>query len=355
MNSAGFIRPEDHLAVLRNWDTYVLLISHRPLVGANALPAFAEELNFDWVYLPNIPEGWYNRFYVFDAPYHSLAIGRLAAAFQDGREEEFFKSYFLDISPQSDDRPFPYRFLKWNRLMDLYRATGSRIHTLLLSGEIVIAAVFLTAAFLSLALLALPLLRLRNSARRTGTAAIVYFLSLGAGFMLVELYFIKRLVLIFGDPVVSFTVVLTGMLVFSGVGGFLSQRLTGRSLAGVLIALILVLSLTEPVTEMLAKTALSLPPWQRYALVLICLIVPGVLAGIPFPLAMRLYLETPVDRAFAWTANGCTSVLASIAAAQLAISQGITAVLTSAALAYGVAWLCAVFMRRTPVPLAGYR
>ena len=38
--------------------------------------------------------------------------------------------------------------------------------------------------------------------------------------MFVELYFIKQFVLLYGDPVVSFTVVLSGMLVFSGVGGF---------------------------------------------------------------------------------------------------------------------------------------
>ena len=354
MKTAGFIQPEDHMAVLRNWDTYVLLISHRPLTAANALSAFAEELNFDWIYMPHIPEAWFNRFYVFDAPYHSLAIGRLATAFQGGREEEFFNSYFLDISPQSDDRPFPYRFLKWQRLVDLYRATGSRMHTLLLSGEVVIAAVFLSAVFSSLALLGLPVLWLRNSTTRPAAAPIVFFLFIGAGFMLVELYFIKRMVLIFGDPVVSFTVILAGMLVFSGMGGFLSQRLTGRSLNGALIALILVLSLTAPLTGWLSKTALTLPSMQRYVLVLVWLAVPGVLAGIPFPLAMRHCLETPVDRAFAWTANGCTSVLASIAAAQLAISQGITAVLAGATLAYGAALICAVIMRRTPVPPASH-
>ncbi len=48
--------------------------------------------------------------------------------------------------------------------------------------------------------------------------------------MFVELYIIKQFVLLYGDPVVSFTVVLSGILVFSGVGGFFSQRLTERAL-----------------------------------------------------------------------------------------------------------------------------
>ena len=346
MKTVGFVHPENHLAVLRNWDTYVMLISYRPMVSVKALSAFAEEFNFDWIYLPNKFEGWFNRYNVLDIPYHNRAIGGLAAAFQAGREKDFFDSYFLDVSPQSDDRPFPYRFLKWQRLIDLYRTTGSRMHALMLSGEMVIAAVFLAAAILSAALMTLPVFWFRKAAQRPAMVPIGYFLSVGAGFMLIELYFIKRLVLLFGDPVVSFTAVLTGMLVFSGMGGFLSQRLTGRSLIGALIILILVSSLTGPVTDRLSETALTMPRLQRYALALACLAVPGILAGIPFPLAMRHCLRTPVDRAYAWTANGCTSVLASIAAAELAISQGITAVMTTAAVAYGAALICAVIMMR---------
>jgi hypothetical protein len=326
-----------------------MLISYQPLDSANALSDFAERLNFDWIYRPNHPVKWTNRYYVFESPFHSEAIGRLDAALRLGREDEFYDSYVLDVLPQSDDRPFPYRYLKWHRLGELYRTTGGRMHTLLLSGEIVISAVFLTAAVLSALLLALPILWLRNSDKRPMTAPIVYFLSVGAGFMMVELYFIKRLVLLFGDPVISFTVILTGMLVFSGIGGFLSQRLTGRSLTGALITLILLLSLTEPVTDRLMKTALTLPPIKSYFLVLIGMAVPGVLAGIPFPLAMRHCLETPMDRAYAWTANGCTSVLASIAAAQLAISQGITAVLVGGTMAYGAALVSAVIMRRSAI------
>ncbi len=95
-----------------------------------------------------------------------------------------------------------------------------------------------------------------------------------------------------------------------------------------------------------------MPRLQRYALALAWLAVPGILAGIPFPLAMRHCLRTPVDRAYAWTANGCTSVLASIAAAQIAISQGITAVMTTAAVFYGAAVLCALFMRPAAKPEA---
>jgi hypothetical protein len=60
---------------------------------------------------------------------------------------------------------------------------------------------------------------------------------------------------------------------------------------------------------------------------------------------MRHLLKTPSARAYAWTANGCASVLASIAAAQLALSQGIAAIVIGASAAYGVALICALKMR----------
>jgi hypothetical protein len=56
-------------------------------------------------------------------------------------------------------------------------------------------------------------------------------------------------------------------------------------------------------------------------------------------------LKTPSARTYAWTANGCASVLASIAAAQMALSQGIAAIVLGGAAAYGIALICALKMR----------
>ena len=346
---SGIAQPETHLAVLRNWDTYVMLVSRRPLHTDEELVRFTEDRNFDWVYRFDMHPEWSNRFYVFDAPYHSLAVGRLSEAYREGRESAFFDAYFMDIAPQTDDRPFPSRFLKWHRLKEMYRATGSRMYTLLLSGEMVVVVIFLEAGFLSLALLALPFVTLRKTGSRPGASEMVYFLSLGIGFMFVELYFIKQLVLLYGDPVVSFTVVLGGMLVFSGVGGFFSQRLTDRALVVSLVLLVALLALMAPATAWLTRVILPFPVPVKFVLGLAWLALPGVLTGLPFPLAMRHLLKTPSARAYAWTANGCASVLASIAAVQLSLSRGIATIMIGAAAAYGVALFCALKMRSSTV------
>lgn len=166
--------------------------------------------------------------------------------------------------------------------------------------------------------------------------------------MFVELYFIKQFVLLYGDPVVSFTVVLSGMLIFSGVGGFFSQRLTERAVVVSLFLLIILLVLAAPATALMTQAILPYPIAIHVAIGLAWMAVPGVLTGLPFPLAMRHLLKTPSSRAYAWTANGCASVLASIAAAQLALSRGIAAIVIGAAAAYGVALICAFKMRSLP-------
>jgi hypothetical protein len=86
LRRTGVLLPGTHLAVLRSWDIFVMLVSRRPLGADEALVKFAEDLNFDWVYRYDMRPVRSNRYYVFDAPYHSLAVERLSEAYREGRE-----------------------------------------------------------------------------------------------------------------------------------------------------------------------------------------------------------------------------------------------------------------------------
>ena len=63
-----------------------------------------------------------NKFHVFEEPYHFHEINKLAAAYESGRPDDYFKNYLLDVKPQSDNRPFPGRFLKWSRAKGFIKA-----------------------------------------------------------------------------------------------------------------------------------------------------------------------------------------------------------------------------------------
>ena len=330
--------PDQHIALFRNWDTFTLIVSSQPLNNTKRLIQFADRHNFDPVYLPSLAQSRVNRYSIFATPYHFSKINDLSKAYKSQKESGFFQSYLLDVAPQTDNRPFPARFLKWFRLPELYKSTGSRPYSLLMSGEIVILVVFSEAFLISLFLLSVPFLTIKNGGSKPSIPEVAYFLSVGAGFMFVEMYFIKQFILLFGNPIISFTVVLSGILVFSALGGFWSQYMSYKGIKNALISLIILLVIIFLCLEKLTYQILGLPDTVQYILATLILFPCGVLIGLPFPLGMRYLVKSSAKRAHAWTANGCTSVLMSIIAAQIALSIGISYIIAGAAVSYFLAF-----------------
>ena len=327
LRSHGLPLPERHLIMLRNWDTYTLIVSRSPLPSGNDVDAFAETLNFDLVFRSGLDPAAVNRFNVFDRPFYFNAIHTLAAAYRSGTQKEYFKTALMDIAPQSDNRPFPEKFIKWSGIHAVFTAMGKRLYPLMLSGETVILVVLAEALVVALVLLGLPLVSAAAGSTRFATGQTLYFLAVGAGFMFVELFFIHQFVLLFGDPVISFTVVLAGILVSSGLGGIISQHIRPARLPVVLIVLGSVLLCACSGIAGLVREMLELPTFCRYGIALLTLFPLGILLGIPFPAGMRHLPTSPVQRAYAWSANGCTAVLTAVFSTQLAITIGIQTIL----------------------------
>jgi hypothetical protein len=327
-------QPELHMAMLRNWDTFTFIISIDPIIDIEPLTHFAQHMNFDMVYLPKPDMSLVNRYNVFDRPYYFDELEKLKNAYLTETESRYFAESLLDIAPQWDNRPFPNRFLKWPRLMDLYESTGSRLYGVLLSGEIVVAVVFTEAVLVAFFLLAIPIIIVSKKGSGPKFSHLVFFLGIGAGFMFAEIYFIKQYTFLFGNPTIAFTLVLSGILLFSGAGGYLSQKMNQFHLHWSLICLACFFIGLYIGFEHLIGKLLELPDVIRYVMAFLILVPVGLLMGIPFSIGIRLLLNTPLDRAYAWAANGCASVLTSIAAAQIAISQGISTIIILAAGAY---------------------
>jgi hypothetical protein len=336
----GVQNPGAHLAMLRNWDTFTLIVSAAPLNNPQKLTKFARDLSFDIVYLPRVNHDDVNRFNIYDEPYHFFEIDRLAKAYLPGRQKIHLNEYLLDVLPQSDNRPFPGKFLKWRNLRMLHKTLGSRMYALFLSAEIIVSVVFLEALLVSIILLFVPQLVFLKGRRRPAGSQIIYFTAVGAGFMFVELFFIKRFILLFGDAVISVAVVLGGVLVFSGLGGLWAHLKRYSGIRYFLILLIAALIITAVSCNFIIGHILAFSkPW-RYLGAIMLLIPAGVAMGLPFPMGMRLLLADSAQRSYAWSVNGCASVLASIASAQIALSFGISHIMAFAILAYLIALLC---------------
>ena len=68
---------------------------------------------------------------------------------------------------------------------------------------------------------------------------LLYFLAIGAGYILIEVALIQKFVLFLGHPTYALTVVIFSMLVSSGVGSFVSRKLIVDERNGQALALVL--------------------------------------------------------------------------------------------------------------------
>src|ERR1019366_4773833 len=145
-----------------------------------------------------------------------------------------------------------------------------------------------------LILLAPPLvLGARLPSHRGVRGFLVYFLFIGAGYILIEVGLIQKFVLFLGHPTYALTVVIFSMLVSSGIGSFTSRRLLGRDEGRLIKALGLVALLTAPL---------------------------AIVMGMPFPTGLKRLEEwhAPSVR-WAWSLNAASSVLGSVGALVCAI------------------------------------
>ncbi len=121
--------------------------------------------------------------------------------------------------------------------------------------------------------------------------ALLFFLCIGAGYIIIQVALIQKFVLFLGHPTYALTVIIFSMLLSSGCGSFASKRLVrsdpGR-LARVLVLIVLanvVLALAiSPISE--SGVALPLP---LKVLISVLLISPlGFMMGMPFPTGLTL-------------------------------------------------------------------
>jgi hypothetical protein len=261
----------------------------------------------------------------------------------------FYSTYKFDVSPVTDDRPFFFFTVQprdfWNFITQASRKTEDYKINSALPVLFGLVAISILATLL---ILALPPLLLRHGLP-TGRGTIrplLFFLFIGAGYILIQVALIQKFVLFLGHPTYALTVVIFSMLLSSGLGSFASKRLLRtqigrlRSILMLILAAVLVLSAILPP---IAEAGVSLP-FPIKVLVSVALISPvGFAMGMPFPTGLTL-LERVMPEAvrWAWAINAASSVMGSAAAMFLAIYLGLQITLVIGGLFYFAAWISAV-------------
>ena len=281
------------------------------LISANAfseddslvLGAIARDVGFSPVLLPPV---------LVQPPLDAVASG--AQAF-----DVIIADSDANIAPATDNRPYFFQFEK------------GIPYSLLPSVALAAAAVVVVA----LAILA----QWRRAATRVQRGYPLLFGMFGVGFIALEIYAIQQTRLFLGHPTFAITLVLVTFLVGGGLGSGLShafshqlmERRPQLATAAVLILSILWSWLWIPLSALfLAETVMT-----RATVAALSLLPLALCMGVPFPQALKAIgsLDKP-QVALAWSINGLMTVVGSILAVALSITNGFSAVLCLGASAY---------------------
>ena len=278
-----------------------------------------------------------------------------------GGWDEIADRYVFDTRPLTNKRPY---FAAYVKAGDLPRVTD-RLELLQDEwGYLLLWATLAIACIAALSLVLIPLVfgwRTIFSHNPGKFRTIVYFACLGAGYIMVEVGLISDFMLALSNATVSASVLITGMLVFSGLGAFFSERFLDRA-RRVMPKVFIAISVLLIGYGLLLDRVLDLIGTLPYGLRLVCcfalIFPPAFLMGFPMPMAMTSLARLGKDHMFlwAWGINGCFSVIGAAAVPIIATSFGLNVVLMIAGFAYLVA-IPAFFavllpLKHAPAPLA---
>jgi hypothetical protein len=270
----------------------------------------------------------------------ATVMGRLAwHALVAGGWPEIAARYVFNTRKLTNDAPYFAAYVKTKdlpRILDRLELLQDEWGYLLIWATLGVAC--LTAA----PLLAIPVLwgwRSVFSKSRGKALTVVYFACLGAGYIMVEVGLIAHFVMALGNPTVSASILITGMLVFSGLGALASERILPRmrAIMPVIFLAIAALLVGYALFLNLALDAIGAFPYlARLSLCFLFIAPPAFLMGFPMPTAMTTLGRLGKEHMFiwAWGVNGCFSVIGAAAAPVIATNFGLGAVIEIAGLAY---------------------
>jgi hypothetical protein len=186
------------------------------------------------------------------------------------------------------------------------------------------------------------LIPLRHAVRDVGGRLVLggtlYFLLIGAGFMMIEIGLLQRMSVFLGHPVYSLSVLLFTLILATGIGSLVSDILPLANRPRFLIWALCTGAYVAALPHWLSSVFLAFDGAGLLTRAILCIVTiapAGLLLGFGFPTGMRLI--SAIDRRptpWFWGVNGAAGTLASTVAVASSIAFGIGTTLTIGATCY---------------------
>lgn len=351
----GIDRPSDHIFIAGLGNLATVIVSRSPLAGSDlkVLQETADRLRFTVLASPDRP--------ATDA----VIVDMLTAKNLEDLNARAVR-HFLDVSPPTDSRPFFFNQLRFTHPSDIYFALREwRDGKIVDSGSvwngnlIAVATLFLVILLSAIVVVLVVVLPTRSAVRRVDRRLALigsgYFLLIGLGFMFAEIGLIQRISVFLGHPVYALSIGLFSIILSTGLGSLLSERLVPERPVhfvlwlGLLAAYLVLLPLWLP-DLLLSPLAAATLPWR--ALASAAVIFPtGLLMGFGFPTGMRLVNRLDARLTpWLWGVNGAAGVLAAGIAVACSIGFSIDVTIRVGGVCYALLLPLALLLLRRPIP-----
>jgi len=273
----------------------------------------------------------------------ATTLARIAwHAMMAGDWDQLSQKYVFDIRRLTNDRPY---FAAYIKPADLPAILSDRSKLELVQDEwgyLLLWATLAIAMITASTLIAIPVVfgwRAVFSKTPGKALTIVYFACLGLGYIMIEVGMIAEFVLALANATISASIMITGMLVFSGLGSFVSERILPRARAimpFVFLGIAALLVLYGLFLHVPLDVIGTYPYGLRLLFSFLLVFPPAFLMGFPMPTAMATLAHLKKDTMFlwAWGINGCFSVIGAAMVPIVATAFGLSSVLFVGAGAY---------------------
>ena len=255
-----------------------------------------------------------------------------------GRQKELFSRYVFDIRPATDNRPYYSGYLK-PATVPMFVARAGEISEEW--GYLLLLGTFLQSLIFGALIVVLPLVtRWRELFKgRQGTAGVIaYYACLGLGYMMAEIFLIQRFVFFLADPVYANSIIITILLISSGIGSLIAAQHAHRGRAPVVVA---VLGIAACVLfyllglSPLLQAALGLPLPIKALMAAVFIAPFGIFLGVPFPTGLAALSHNRRSiLPWAWGMNGALSVTGAVLTRIISTSAGFAVVLAAVGALY---------------------
>ncbi|ODB87205.1 hypothetical protein A3195_10100 [Candidatus Thiodiazotropha endoloripes] len=333
---------EKRLLMIRNWQTSTLLIKNGLFTNRELEKSeqFCRTRLFDQAYHHQLKAEQSNRYNLLSEANFYRATRQIAS----GELENLIDNYKFELRPATDDRPYFNHFFKWQSFIEALKLRGSGGMPLIEWGYVVLLLSLGITGLLSGLLILLPLLLMPKNPSPSNSnlsgSVIGYFGAIGLAFLLIEIGTIQKFQLFLHHPIYAIAASLTAFLCFSGLGSYLSERLSQnqsykQSTAKAILALCVIGLGYMLILPVLFDALTHLPVAIKIAITILLIAPMAICMGMPFPLAIAAMKRNRADQIpWAWGINGYASVISAGLSTVIAIQYGFKTVLLCAILLY---------------------